>query len=509
MKKRLLFFIASVLFSTQLFSGIINVPAFRQDGASWGANTLGTCTGCSLTTDGCAITCVAMLLKANGVNVDPGLLNTYLKNNSGYAYNPSGCTGNCIIYWAVPTAYTGSSMTYPNLSTTFNLATVKSEIDNGNPVILQTKSGSITHYVVIKGYNNSGTSTSDFVVVDPLKTGDQVLTNYSTDEVRIYHNVSVTNPPTLSNPTDNFQITKSNNSISFSWSSVTNAVYYEIWIDNNIGFGSPEIGFNNGASSTWLTDGIVSTNGFALTSAWQNQLPQNVYYWKVRALNASKVAITDWSTPTRNFSLLDPIPPTLSSPADNSQFTKSNNNSIPFSWSSVTNAVYYEIWIDNNIGFGSPEIGFKNGASSTWLTDGIVSTNVFALTSAWQNQLPQNVYYWKVRALNASKVAITDWSSPTIKFSLLNDISGVSRILGESNFLNIYPTSSYDKIIIETDELIKEATVVIYNTKGQEIVRQTITNSKTQIDISKLPSSTYLVKLINYNKAEVKTFIKI
>ncbi|MDD3194272.1 MAG: hypothetical protein PHU68_00525, partial [Paludibacter sp.] len=44
--------------------------------------------------------------------------------------------------------------------------------------------------------------------------------------------------------------------------------------------------------------------------------------------------------------------PTVSSPANNSEYTKGSN--ISFTWSNVSNAVYYEIWVDNNSGFGSP-----------------------------------------------------------------------------------------------------------------------------------------------------------
>jgi len=224
--------------------------------------------------------------------------------------------------------------------------------------------------------------------------------------------------PTLSTPNDNVEFTKGN-VISFSWTSVTNAAYYEIWIDNSNVFGSPEIGFNNGISSNWINNGLVSSNNFKLTTTMQNQLPQNLYYWKVRALDNNMNPITDWSSSIRSFKLYDPLaPPTLSTPYENAEFTKGSD--ISFTWTNVTNAAYYEVWIDNNSGFGSPEIGFNNGVSSNWINNGIVSSNNFKLTTTWQNQLPQDQYYWKVRALDSSMNPVTDWSSDARSFKLYN-----------------------------------------------------------------------------------------
>jgi murein DD-endopeptidase MepM/ murein hydrolase activator NlpD len=222
---------------------------------------------------------------------------------------------------------------------------------------------------------------------------------------------------TLSSPANNAEFTKGNN-LSFSWSSVANASFYEIWIDNSSGFGNPEIGFNNGGSSNWVNNGIVSTNIFSLTTSMQNLLPQNLYYWRVRALDASQKPLTNWSD-ERIFTLLDtaPNPPNLLSPADNVENTK--GNILPFVWSAVANASFFEIWIDNSSGFGSPEIGFNNGKSSNWVYNGIGSSNSFTLTTAMQNLLPQNLYYWKVRALDGNKNPLTEFSVVR-SFSLLD-----------------------------------------------------------------------------------------
>ena len=501
MKKQLLFLVASVLFSTQLFSGIINVPAFRQDGASWGANTLGTCTGCSLTTDGCAITCVAMLLKTNGVNTDPGLLNTYLKNTTnGYAYNSSGCPGNCLISWTVPTAYTGSSMTYPGLSTTFNLTTVKSEIDNGNPVILQTKSGSITHYVVIKGYNNTGTSLSDYVVVDPLKTGDQVLTNYSTDGVRIYRNVS---QKTAATCTFNVSVEgAAQTALTQGWKfwQMTNANFYHVYgtISN----------LPNGSNyAIWMAneDGTarmpIIGNQSASTFDFGFQIPYNdggkyTFTFCPQGINTTIWSKSPWfymsALPTLSIS----VTPTTLNKGQQATANWTINGGIPtLADGGWTNNIQLQ-WYQNNTALVNlNQVAVANHSYS------------FTVPSSISGGVVPGCQF-KISGSNPDNTSIK--SGYIYGFTNEFCIQGGTRVndIFSDNFFNIYLTASNDKIIIETPELIKEATVVIYNTKGQEIVRQLITNSKTQIDISNLPSSTYLVKMMNGKYDVVKSFIK-
>lgn len=164
---------------------VINVYSYLQCNQSWSANQMGACSS-TICSEGCAMTCVAMLLKTNGVNVDPGQLNTWLTNNNGY--DP-----NCNIDWGTAATYPGSTMTWPNLSYNFNLPTIKGEIDAGNPVIVSvfTLTNPTNHFVVVKGYTGSGTTMNDFVVADPLYSTDQNLASYTLDNgMRIFHDVT-------------------------------------------------------------------------------------------------------------------------------------------------------------------------------------------------------------------------------------------------------------------------------------------------------------------------------
>lgn len=251
--------------------------------------------------------------------------------------------------------------------------------------------------------------------VRALDTFDQPVSDW-TNRYMITILDSKPEPPKQLFPSNTPYMSKSD--ILFEWTEVPLASFYEIWIDNNSGFGSPEVGFNNEQSENWVNNGIVEASSFTLTNTMQYRLAQTIYYWKVRALDLEYNPITEFSTRSE-FTLLDqpPSPPLLQTPSYNSIIKKGND--ITFSWLAVEQAVYYELWIDNNSGFGSPELGFNNGLSPNWIGDGIVNTTNFTLTSQAQVELPQNLYYWAVRALNADKIPITLWPLSINKFILL------------------------------------------------------------------------------------------
>lgn len=162
--------------------GIINVYQYLQCGQTWSNSQLGTCSGLTMCTDGCAVVCMAMLLKTNGVNVNPGQLNTWLTSNGGYS-------SGCLIIWGTAVQYPGSTITFAG-STGYSLSAIKSKIDAGSPVIVNVTT-SVTHFIVVKGYNGSGTNTSDFVVLDPLYQSERLLSNYNTIVgLRTFNNVT-------------------------------------------------------------------------------------------------------------------------------------------------------------------------------------------------------------------------------------------------------------------------------------------------------------------------------
>ena len=249
-------------------STILNVPYFSQTDPRWADNTLGTCDGSTIGSEGCVVTDMAMLLAANGCNVDPGALNSWLINNNGYA-------NGCLLKWYVATNYPGSQMHYVN-SFTYNLNIIKSEIDEGDPVIVLV-SNNPTHFVVVYGYTGSGTSPSDFLVHDPYDNSITNLGNasYSPMSLRVFDDVSNPLVPQVLTPYDEQVNVSIPVNISFSLPEGYNRVRVNV-------SDSPE-GFDPNATPMFPNPVLdVVLNNPTTSYEWTDAQPGHTYYMAVR-----------------------------------------------------------------------------------------------------------------------------------------------------------------------------------------------------------------------------------
>jgi len=169
--------------------------------------------------------------------------------------------------------------------------------------------------------------------------------------------------PSLISPSDDS--TTNNNTPSLEWSDVTGAIEYQLQVDNNGNFSSP----------TLNQTGITNSNYTLISS-----LPDDSYYWRVRAKN-SKNNWGEWSE-VWSFTIdtKGPIAPTLVSPANTSS---TNDNTPTLDWHNVTDAEEYQIQIDSNSNFTSPQIDKVGITNSTYTT---------------LSSLSDGTYYWRVRA---------------------------------------------------------------------------------------------------------------
>lgn len=85
---------------------------------------------------------------------------------------------------------------------------------------------------------------------------------------------------------------------------------------------------------------------------------------------------------------------------------------------------------------------------------------------------------------------------------------GISNFEKNNSLMRIYPNPSYDNITIEIPGIPVQSTFSIINSNGQEVIKQTVKNNKTQINISHLSSGVYFVKLLNDKNVEVRKIIK-
>ena len=501
MKKVVLFITLSLLMSAQMIAGVINVPALRQNGQTWSSQTLGTCTGCTVGSDGCAVTCVAMLMKTNGVNIDPDGLNQYLKNSSGYDYNSSGCPGYCLIKWDVPVKYAGCNMTYSSLSTTFSLGTVKSEIDNGNPVILQTKVGSSLHFVVIKGYNGSGASASDYVVVDPLKTGDQILTNYSTDGIRIYRNVSQQTSATC---TFNVSVeSAAQTALSQGWKfwQMTNSNFYHIYgTVSNLSVGSNYAIWLANESGTPLAQIMGNQSASSFDFALQANSPYNDGSKYTFLLCPQGVNTTIWTkSPWFYMSAL----PTLSISVTPTLLSVGQQATVNWSVDGGITSLSDGGWT-NNIQLQ----WYQNNAALTNLAMTPVANHTYSFTvPATISGASVPGCQFKISGSNPDNSSIK--AGYVSKFSNEFCVDNGSAVKETSaKGLIVYPTLTRDKITVECGELTNQCVLTITTLNGREVLTQRLTNSKTQIDLRRLTNGAYLVKLQNGKSVQVKSIVK-
>ena len=194
----------------------------------------------------------------------------------------------------------------------------------------------------------------------------------------------VPDSPTLYSPSNGTTINE--NTPTFDWNDPTYAYRYELIVDNNSSFTSPEINETDLSSSNYTPSSTLSND---------------TYYWKVRVQNSSGTW-GNWSSPTWSFTVYVenvPEPPTLYSPSNGSTI---NDNTPTFDWNDPTYAYRYELIVDNNSSFSLPEIHETNLNTSNYTPSSFLSNDT---------------YYWKVRAQNSSGTW-GNWSSPTWSFTV-------------------------------------------------------------------------------------------
>jgi hypothetical protein len=222
--------------------------------------------------------------------------------------------------------------------------------------------------------------TTDRIILTPLSIGEyfwhvRAINEYGTaGPWSETWTITIDIPPAVSTlllPSDEF--TSSNGEVSFSWQNTTNAMNYQIQVDNDEDFSSPE--FDNVAETT--------------TRELVTPLTDGTYFWRVRGMNIYDTA-GEWSE-VRAFTVsIPPAAPTLLAP----DMDVTDTTGLPiFSWEVVVNGVTYQIQVDNNEDFTSPE--FDNNAETT--------------TRELVTPLENGIYYWRVRAIDKDGT-LGEWS---------------------------------------------------------------------------------------------------
>jgi len=228
----------------------------------------------------------------------------------------------------------------------------------------------------------NGTSTS--VVLNGLSQGTTYYwqvrayhapwTTYSNGSAAAFWNfttVSCDPPPgivTLVAPAND--ITTPDNTPYLDWNPASNASEYQVQVDNNADFSSP------------IVDSITSDT-FRTSPA----LSDGLYYWRVRGHNYI-APCNEWGTWSDIWHFVvdttGPSIPVLVAPT-NGILTK--DTTPTFDWDASTGGPsYYQFQVDNDPGFGTPEINLNVFHPTTQYTPGV--------------DLAYGTYYWRVRAFD-------------------------------------------------------------------------------------------------------------
>jgi hypothetical protein len=228
--------------------------------------------------------------------------------------------------------------------------------------IVMSSSGAERTLTVFPASGQSGTSTIIVTVTDSA--------NGSASESMLL-TVRVA-APTLNTPAN--LSTVSTVKPSFNWTAVTGAKQYLIQVDDTSNFSTA---FEINASTTTTT--------YAATTA----LAQQVYYWRVQALDALGNPLTDWSaTPSFTVNI-------LKSPANRSVTT---DTTPAFSWNSVTGATYQlQVGLTPPTGMGFSPIPMPCSPTATTCTP--------------TTPLSPGIYYWRV---NVNGVLASVYSRVTV-----------------------------------------------------------------------------------------------
>jgi hypothetical protein len=178
--------------------------------------------------------------------------------------------------------------------------------------------------------------------------------------------VQINYVPSLTSPVDRARI--NDNTPTFNWSSAIGAEKYELWVDNNPDFSSPEVLEN------------IAGNTHTSTSA----LVDGTYYWKVRALGAENEELGWASTWTFTIDTVQPAAPMLVSPEDNQI---DNVMTKTFTWAQPEPDATYRLQISTTASFDQPY--FYDNSSI------VENSYSFIFTAG-------GTYYWRVRAMDVA-----------------------------------------------------------------------------------------------------------
>lgn len=250
------------------------------------------------------------------------------------------------------------------------------------------------------------------------------------------------------------------------------------FLNSNVGFlGVYEsvFGTYNPGLATWLS----TTNGGSAFS--NNVIPSSISYWNF----ASDFPDASNGYFTRS-TYVTGWPVYLRKTTDGGATW--NENLI----STFTGGLYGLDFIDANTGYIVGEGGVIQktiNGGSTWNTE--VSPTTSELRS--------------VCFINPTLGFVAGGNGTILKYVVY---TGIPKNDETSKSVDLYPVPAANKITLECAAMPEDASISIYDTRGQLVLQREKLSLKTEIDISTLPSGLYLLKVLTSEETVIKRFIK-
>jgi hypothetical protein len=272
--------------------------------------------------------------------------------------------------------------------------------------------------------------------------------------------------PFLSTPAD-----KSKNAgwqtLVLTWVSVGSGFYYDIQV----------------SSDTQFVFLLFSTNNNYSTGVSYNNLsPGSVYYWRVRAKNATYTS--DWS---KTFSFT-------------TQFLLNTPQNLYPSFLNKVSPIYVRLgWWGVTMNVRSYEVQVGN---SSKLENEPVQQAEFPFFEL-RNLNLNKLYYWRVRAVGVNFIDRSAWSETAVF---------MTGVLGEEEIHNrtkpfIYPNPAFESLYI-SDEM-KVDKIEVYDGLGKMVISKEMPELiDRKIDIADLPAGIYLLKAFAGDDLYTTTLVK-
>lgn len=171
------------------------------------------------------------------------------------------------------------------------------------------------------------------------------------------------------------------------------------------------------------------------------------------------------------------------------------NNKVYGKKQAFTNTGLY-IWNQNNTPCYSDTVSNNqiNWTNSSGIPNG-----------AWNGANCGNVIGWSSNNFNAA-IDSTILPIKIIGKNIL--VTNLSDIKSPGKSFTVYPNPASQSITIETSPYIYKSILHLFNANGQDLFQKEIIDSKTQLDINRLTSGVYFLKLQTEKGFEVKKLMK-